>query len=403
MKRTRDWDVTNPDDEVTMEASGRSAMSRRQLLQAAVGGSASVMAGGLLISATPAFAAPSAKVSSTSRLAPDWMSADAFEGVVENVRGDTLTLNTGTATVQVLKTVAFDSGSRVWSKGAVDGPGPRVGDILLVRSVVPNQIERAWINLVSFDADVLSVPSATNFEVMLAHPGGSGRQEMAVATDDATKWVDAITRAPGQPAQPMLGAHVIGYRTGATVVATSVAYITESDLRLLQRHPPAPPQPQVSRVAVSPAYSYCVKSWNGNTSYFSCPTGAGACGSCNSGASNQGAWPYVYGRQNCDNGCTGQCSLQCGDSFLFYPCNGPSAWLTVVDVGPCEQSGPGCNCYYEVYGFTCAGDPCGQGGPSPRLMDLTAPTMARFYPGYGCASCAVSIACSCSNCVCPYP
>ncbi len=380
----------------------RSGLNRREFLQAAVGGSAGLAAGSLLLSATPVFA-ESRHGSDSSPALPEWANVDAFQGVVESIRNNSITINTGTNANPLLRTVSVVPTSRIWLAGQMGTRLPQVGDVLLVRTVIPGQIELAWVNLVSFDAQVLKATMAS-LDVAFSHPGVRGSQEISVDITSATEWYNSIARAIGRPAQPIAGAHIIGFREGSSVVATSVWYMTEADAEALLARPPQPQRPVVTRVQVSPDYSYCVMSWRGNTSTFNCPTGQGACGTCNTNNNSQGAWPYILNRENCDNGCTGQCALQCGDGFLFYPCGGGTGtWLTVVDIGPCERTGPDCPCgYYQVCPYNCPGDPCGLNGPPPRLMDLTAPTMVRFFSGAQCAACKVGIACLCNNCTCPY-
>jgi len=146
-----------------------------------------------------------------------------------------------------------------------------------------------------------------------------------------------------------------------------------------------------------------LRRWQQRWASFNCPNGAGACGTCSTSSNSQGAWAHVINHQDCDNGCTGQCKLKCGDPFLFFKCgSGSGTILHVVDIGPCERSGGNCTCNPAVCGRVCSGDPCGSGGHAPRLMDLTAPTMARFFGGAGCGSCTVGVYCPCTNCTCPY-
>jgi hypothetical protein len=380
------------------ETSG-SEISRRHLLQAAVGGSAGLVASGMF-SSVPAFAVQRPGDYGPP-VAPDWLNARAFQGTVEMIHGGDLTVNIGTASTPVMQAVSLTTQSRVWSAGG-RGAAPKRGDTLLVRTVLPGKAQMAWVNQVSFDADVTAM-AGSHLDVAMVHPGAAGREPLGVDASDATAWYNARSGAAGRPSQKVVSAHITGFRVGSFAVAAStIAYLTEADAHALEVTPPTPAKPKVLTVPLGPDVSYCVLSWSGNTSYFNCPTGDGACGTCNTGYDDQGAWAYVYGRQNCDNGCTTQCALKCGDPFLFYPCNANGVWLTVVDIGPCERSGAGCSCSIQVCGLVCSGDPCGIKGDTPRLMDLTAPTMARFWPGSGCGSCTIGVACTCGDCVCPY-
>lgn len=369
-------------------------LERRRLLQAALGG-------GIAIAGSQVLLAPPLEASTGGRADefPDWATADAFGGTVRDVHAGVATIDTGAPGSPVLRDVTFTSTSETWYRGVMGSRLPAVGDDVVIRSVIPGQVQYAWINRVSFDAAILS-QTGSGLDVAIRHPGSGAQQNLAVTIGDQATWYDAVTGAPGPGTDRLASAHILGFQAGSSVVATELWYATIRDVDFLAAHPPASPKPKTVKVGPS----FCVKSWRGNTSYFRCPTGAGACGTCNTGSNSQSAWPYVVGHANCDNGCTSQCSLKCGDPFLFYKCeSGSGASLKVVDLGPCQRSGDSCGtCNPSVCGYGCSGDPCRLGGPKPRILDLTAPTMARFYGGAGCAACTVGIYCPCSDCTCPY-
>ncbi len=374
-------------------------LARRKLLQTALGGGAAAFAGQAII-------APAASADTRNEPAQQIAAranADAFEGPVRAVRGDELTIDVGDAAHPRLREVTLTSRSRVWSEGVWNARPPAVGDDLLVRSVIPGQVQMAWVNRVSFDADILR-RVGSRLEAAWTHPGSHSQvhQDVTVDTGALTRWGNAITGVPGPTSEPLAAAHVVGFRAGQAVVATDLGYVTERAAEFLQAHPPRPLAAKTLRVPNSDAA--CIRYWSGNCHSFSCCTGCGACTNCSTSSSSQAAWPYVDGVQNCDNGCTSQCRLKCGDTFIFLPCGSTSNFysLKVVDVGPCQKSGTNCTCSTALCSTGCSGDPCGQGGPPPRIVCLTAPTMARFVGSATCLSCTVGIYCFCSDCDCPY-
>lgn len=372
-------------------------LDRRRFLQTALGS-------GMVAAGVAGLARPTSARGAMGSSAPSAGIADAFQGVVVGVQGRSVTVNMGAPNgPEVLRTADLTPASSVWNKGVIGADAPDIGDVFLVRSVIPGQIERAWINLVSFDAD-FTQQSASALQVSGGHPWNGAPIQIDVTTPTDTNWYDNIQRRAGKPNTAIAGGHIVGYREGDSVVATAVGFVTVPDAEAIEASL-SPTQPaEVIQVAPTPdAISYCIMAWTGNASMFNCPTGAGYCGTCNTGLAYQAAWPRTLGVQNCDNGCTSQCALKCGDSFLFYNCNKNAMWLTKVDTGPCQLSGPGCSCSPAVCHYSCGGDPCGVSANTPRVVDLTAPTMAAVAPGgYMCSSCTVAITCSCSGCTCPY-
>lgn len=256
-----------------------------------------------------------------------------------------------------------------------------------------------WVNEIAYDA-VITSKSLSSLTVIPHVPGHERMREVEVATTASTLWRRAVTGEPGQPRSTIVGGRIVGYRQGESYTATEVDYVTQSDVDAGAEVLGGQVQSGMLTVALTPETITCYRYTNGNATYFNCGNGAGACGLCNTSSSSQAAWPWIYQDQNCDNGCTNQCPLQCGDYFYFSLCgNQALIQLEVVDVGPCQRSGSGCACSTQVCGYTCGGDPCGVGS-SPRVTDLTAPTRARLIGSYGCAYCSVATLCSCSSCGC---
>ncbi len=295
--------------------------------------------------------------------------------------------------------------TRLW-KGSYATPVSDLhhGDKILVRTLAPGVIESAWVNLVSVRGQIIQREGAT-YWLETRSPFQPTPSILPFNWTADTHWGTKNDRGIGQPRHTLPNGsfvQLVGVGTPQGIFATRLTYRLPDD--------PVKISPAVApvkkRLQIGPdVTSYCLLTWAGNASHFSCPTGQGACGTCNSADNNQAAWPYVLDHCNADNGCTSQCALECGNQFLFYPCGGGTGtWLTVVSVGPCQLTGPDCQCgNCEVCGDNCPHDPCGNSNDAPRIVDLTTPTFARFFdPTVGCFSCTVAIACECTDCTCPY-
>jgi hypothetical protein len=326
--------------------------------------------------------------------------ADAFQGTVVGIQGNEITVNTALDTEpEYLRVTTITSKTLLDS---ITNGLPALGDNLLVRTVIPGQAEKAWVNRVSFDAQITQQASNA-LQVSGAHPWGGAPITIDVPTNADTEWYGPSGLGP-IPSEPLATAYIIGYRiSDSAVAATTVSYMTEADLAAAEMSPPPLLEATQVQVQTGPDAVTCYKQWSGSASTFCCP----GCGNpycsigCSNNATDQAAWPRTYGVQNCDNGCTSQCALKCSDSFQIWNCYVDGYWLQKVDTGPCQLSGPGCSCKTQTCYLGCSGDPCGSGA-SPRVVDLTPTTAAVVLNGYGCSSCTVGFVCSCSNCVCPY-
>lgn len=370
-------------------------LDRRRFLQVALGGG--VAAAGMSHLAIPGTArAATTRVSSA-------VLADAFQGTVVGIKGDQFTVNTALPKdPEILRVTTITPETLVDS---MSNALPAVGDNLLVRTVIPGQAEKAWVNRVSFDARITQQAS-NGLQVTGAHPWGGAPITIDVPTNSDTVWYRSGSNEPcPPPTAPLANAYIIGYRVGdSAAAATTVAYMTQADLEDLQNNPPATLQATQVQIETAPDVVTCYMQWSGSASTFCCPgCNAPECGTgwCSNSANDQAAWPRTLGIENCDNGCTTQCALKCGDSFQIWNCYVDGYWLEKVDIGPCQLSGPGCDCGTETCYLGCPGDPCGD-SKKPRVVDLTPTTAAVVLNGYGCSSCTVGFVCSCSDCTCPY-
>ncbi len=394
----RNWVVdliSGHEPKVRKDLEERSGISRREFLVGALAAGAGTVIIPNILNAPTAYA--SSVNSTTSRLMPDFATATAFQGTVVGAASNALSIDPGYG-LPVQK-VTLNSSSEIWQYGTFGGGLPCIDDDMVVRSMTPGVLQMGWINEVAYDSVVLS-QTDRSLTVIPHVPGHPSMGALEVSTTNSTLWRNAIQNTLGRPSATIVGARIVGYRTGGTVIATEVNYVTQTDAEMGAAVVGGQVQSGILTVALTPENITCYRYTNGNATYFNCGNNGGACGLCNTLNSSQAAWPYIYNDQNCDNGCTNQCPLQCGDLFYFSLCgNQAMIQLEVVDVGPCQRSGSGCSCLTQVCGYTCGGDPCGIGS-APRVTDLTAPTRARLIGSYGCAYCSVATLCSCTSCGC---
>jgi hypothetical protein len=123
--------------------------------------------------------------------------------------------------------------------------------------------------------------------------------------------------------------------------------------------------------------------YTGHATWFSCATGAGRCGTCNTGSSRQLAWPALdtcgacsFTCCDCSRTCVRQVHLSCGRRRIDVRDTGNNRLaqdLVIVDCGPNQNA-------------LCSGS-CGR-----RVVDLTRPTFARFRdPSVGCFPCRARV------------
>lgn len=337
---------------------------------------------------------------SISQLSP-WEWVDSYQGSLESIQNDLLSINVG----DIVREVSLTSSTNLWN-GQWGGGAPEVGDRVLIRSVTPGVAEYAYANLGATRGVIMS-GSGGSYVLQSHGMSNPGLPELSLTFSKNTFWQDASSGQQTGPVRlsPGDGVWVAGLLTSEGIVAAAVDYMTQESMTAASAFVPAAPQIVTVRDPANPDIAYCYKTWNGYASYEDCATGAGACGTCNTGNNGQAAWPFRHG--SCSYACTSQCSLKCGDSFYVFPCEGGTGTtLKMVDVGPCQRDNPNCPCSPTTCSRTCTGDPCGIDGTT-AVIDMTLPTFTRFYPplnkgGYGCFSVSVAVACMCGDCLCPY-
>jgi hypothetical protein len=373
----------------------QSGLNRREFLQAAALGALAV----------PAYAGPGRAINFARQVGAQKPlparsslldAVDTYQGVVEAVTAASLEVQVNSA----IRSIHLNKNTQFWN-GGWNGRSPRAGDVALVRSVIPGQAQYVWSNLVAIQGTVVGTSGKSATLIRVSGPGIYAGQTIAVDTRGVTQW-QSVAPSATLPIPGLLptgfAANVTGLDVGGEIVATMVGYADPSVSQTVV----APSAPQI--IAGPDGSGICYMRWTGHCTWFSCPDGVGTCGTCNTGDNNQAAWPWIYGRCNCVQGCTTQCALECGNSFYFFPCAGTSSvQLTVVDTGPSLEAGCSGGCGATLCSYTCTGEPCGLNKPVP-IVDLTMPTFARWYSPseYGCFSCAAELACECAGCSCPY-
>jgi hypothetical protein len=304
--------------------------SRRQFLQRAVLGAAALSFG---VAAKPSAAFADG---TPAALAPDRV----FEGDLVAVRGSTLVVQTANGERQV--TAA--PGLSAWRGQNTSLDSLTQGADTLVRLDDSGAADGVWIDLDRVvgeirdragDAYEVQLRDGTTREVSLAGDLVSGRAIPVGWT------VDVIGTHAGND-----------LRGSRLVVATAPNTDSPGGFQPLD-------------------YVY-----EGHATWFNCSTGAGRCGTCNTGRNNQIAWPALdtcgacsSSCCDCSRTCVNQVHLSCGRGNIDVrdlDNNRLAQGLVIVDCGPNQNS-------------LCGGS-CGR-----RVVDLTRPTFTRFAnPTVGC-------------------
>lgn len=334
-------------------------LNRRKFLQAAAIG-----AGGLALTRTsspgPAFADP--------YLGSAGVDAETLSGLLVGAGNDYLDLKI----VDYVRRIRISSGTTCWSQGTGSIGGFSIGSDVLLRLDPAGVASRMWFDLTRVIGSVQSHAGAVT--TVLDRAG----QLLQIRSTESTRFE---TFQGGLAVPPILATlapgslvDVIGYLGPAEeVVATIYAY-EGADLPIVVN------PPTVDGPVGDPSQVYTYK---GHATWFRCSTGAGACGTCNTGVNNLVAWPQTasnctgctYNCGNCSKGCTNQQQLRCGSGVSIYaPCQQVTRQFTVVDVGPylVDSAGrPSALC-----GRVCT--KCNYQRAN-AIVDMTRETFARFF------------------------
>jgi hypothetical protein len=326
-----------------------SELSRRRFLQAAVLGSAGVAGLTALdgLVAPIAMAAPTAPTDSA--IPAEWV----MEGRL---------LDVGDGTVDVLvddmeSRFTFSDSTEFW-RGS-EGMSPTAlasGDSLLMRMSSQGPIQYAWANLTRLTGQVLSASAGTI--TVDDDQGGT----VAVSTDQLPSGPDGVAAVRGATPGDLID--LIGLwdaRTGLVLptLAQTLSLAEGGSAEQLS-------QP-LDTEGVPDNTGGCHYTYYGSFTWFTCPTGAGACATCSTARSDQIAWPSIGTGCHFSTTCAPQIVLSCGSLVNIQDvCTGLAANLYIADCGPNKNKYCSNHC-----------TSCGLTYTHPTV-DLTKPTFARF-------------------------
>lgn len=328
--------------------------TRRAALQRAALGAGGLAAAAYAPAAWAGASAPTATI-------------DAFQGTLLGKSGASLVVERYGRPVSVPVGHATD----LWKGGPTSIDGFIEGDNVLVRTV-EGQTTNAWSNLLMVRGSVTG-RTPEGYEVRDDHSGTT----FEVVIDSRTKSEDAFGRLSVLPAHlPMdTWVHCVGLGVDGTILG-SVARVGLPDAK------PLPLRIEPPKVVYDSSGALLSFEYRQFASVYTCSTGAGRCGTCNTSNSSQLAWPALDTCGccsgtccDCAKNCLAQAYLTCGSSVIVTdPCTLVSDSCHVVDCGPCNNTG--CHtCSPLTCGHTCT--ECG-GTVSVPVVDLTMPTFAIF-------------------------
>lgn len=345
--------------------SSQRAFSRRQILKGA--------ALGLAASGVGAFAGASQAVAQDS--------SEEFEitgGVLVDSGGGVIEMKDGGKA----RRVRITGETSVWKGGESLPPALKRGDDLMVKVRPSDDVAlRIWSNLWRVGGTVVD----TSRSGYMVRPNDlhNRQDEVIIELADGVLFSDYTSEGKASRQDLTVGAavDVIGERLPRGDMLATLLYIHDTD--------------GGNSTTASVAETSSAATYYGYATWFNCSNGAGACGTCNTSSSNQGAWPNLssgcsccsYYCCNCSQGCEYQARLYCGSLVIIQSaCDGRKRRVYIADCGP-KQSDP-CGSW-DLCGRRCSD--CG--GYYNPVIDLTRPTFAAFYdPAYrGCFSCNVSI------------
>jgi hypothetical protein len=349
-------------------------ISRRSFLSRAAVGAAAMAAPGVLQTADGWAGVPEDVAMARG---PGGSVIRAFEGALVGLTESSLVLQVAGKETEVPATAS----ATLW-KGEDTGMGSfAVGDDVLVRTV-DGGLTNAWANLIKVRGEITAaIPGG--YEVL----GGDGKS-IGVLFDGATRSEDALSSRPTVPGSLPLGSYldVAGLRVDGYLRASTARYVTPGALE--PQGSGAPVASDANASGPSPLVTFI---YTNMASWFTCSTGAGRCGTCNTGNSSQLAWPALDtcgccsgSCCDCAKNCMSQVYLSCGSCVIVKdPCTNISNTCHVVDCGPCNNTSCAGSCSPNTCGHTCT--ECGVPRTTP-VVDLTKPTFATFRnpASFGC-------------------
>jgi hypothetical protein len=366
-----------------------SPWSRRRFLQAAAVGAFGGAAGFALPRSVGEYLSKTGITPQTAILSS--MQYRIFEGVVEQVGASTVDLAVNGSVHRI--NVAPDASIWRGQYGALSQL--QQGDDLLVRLNQNLDIQYGWSNL-SRIKGLLKSRNGNSLSVQPLH--GSG-PNLPIEIGQSTRFGDNASTATGTapPMDNRTYIDAIGLTQGGVLLATLLSATPASGDGSA---PGSVHQATLTDEGGVDAELLSGNTYKGYATYFYCGNNAGACGTCNTGKSNQLAWPALSACGcctgsccDCSAGCNNQDYLSCGNSVTVtdLSCGSNSQACSIVDCGPCQNGGTGyCSaCSVDLCSRSCT--LCGATGTSV-VVDLTYPTFAAFYDpsSVGCFPCKVA-------------
>jgi hypothetical protein len=355
-------------------------INRRRLLQAAVMGGAGAVAFGT---------GPVAAAARTmGKEATESQGVDAFEGLLAGVAAGSLEIQVNGS----LRTAVLTQDTTFWKGGETSLGALNGGDDVLVR-VRGGLVERAWSNLTRVQGQVLyGAGNAFTIEGSGHLHGPAGTYGVAVGA--YTRFDDFYSgKTEGAPRDLPSGSiiDVIGLIEDGEIRASVVSWAAPDVKapKLLSRG-----ADQTRRLAGVSRAQCTTYTYNGFATWFTCGTGAGRCGTCDTGRSDQCAWPALDsscsccggGCCNCSTNCKGQAYAWCGKAIsISDSCVSQGRSVYIADCGPCQNGS--CGYCSSLCSRSCSRCSSRQ----TPVIDLTKPTFAAFWDPavYGCFLCSV--------------
>lgn len=333
-------------------------LTRRQLLRNAALGLAA------------AKLAPSVVGSGVANASPvDTASADlvdAWEGTFLGQVGSAFQFDTGVGA----PTLVPASSSSIFWAGQDGGPSLlKPGDSALVRTEA-GVLDRVWANLTGIRGRVQS--SGNGVLTVQAIDGTQRAVDLRLSPVYANLFTGDATPPGTLPVDTYVD--LAGYESSGDILASVVSYEPQDASVNV-------PIPSVTIISGGATRTYV---YHAIASRFSCPTGKGRCGTCNTASSLQCAYPALDSSCNCCSptccncakNCVNMVYLSCGDPVTVYDwCTARRYTLTIADCGPCANP----SCHTLCSATTCSHvSSCGSTSLTSALVDLTFPTFARF-------------------------
>jgi hypothetical protein len=327
-------------------------VSRRRFLQAAVLGSAGI-AGLAVLEGMVADSAFADTSDSADTAIP---SGQVTEGTILAVGDSSIDLM-----IDGSESRFSVSGSTEFWRGS-SGMTPSdlaLGDSLLIRTSTEGMVQMAWANLTRVTGDVLDM-SGSALTIANDHGGIS-----VVSTVEFPSGPDGVSSL--STTRPGDSIDVIGLWVSAAGIVlptlTQAMMVSESDA--------TPSSADASQAAeeegVPDGTGSCHYTYYGDFTWFTCPTGKGACGTCSTSRSDQIAWPSIGTSCQFSTACVPQIVLSCGSLVNIQDvCTGLAANLAIADCGPDKN---------KYCSNTCS--TCSLSYAHPTV-DLTKPSFARF-------------------------